>query len=109
VFVLLLYSIDLIFVCHQKLYDCNKASPETYVLAAAHIIEYAVHKSGHINVTVLVHTNRVPGAPNQTADMNFIKKFIQVVPIGKPYEQTAHTDSAILIAHTDSAYWYTDT
>jgi len=61
------------------LYDNTKASPECYVLAAAHAIEYALRNSSEINVTVLVHTNHVPGAPNASADMGFIKGFISTL------------------------------
>jgi len=61
------------------LYDNTKASPECFVLAAAHAIEFALRNSSEINVTVLVHANYVPGAPNASADMGFIKGFISTL------------------------------
>lgn len=61
------------------LYDCNKATPEQYVLAAAYTIDWSLRQyPDQTNVTVLVHTVNIPGGPNQSADTNFIKLFIQV-------------------------------
>ena len=61
------------------LYDGSKASPEAYVLAAAHAIIHALSHSTELNVTVLVHAVNVPGAPNDNADLTFIKGFISVL------------------------------
>lgn len=61
------------------LYDGTKAPPEFYVLAAAHAIQYALRRSNEMNVTVVVHAVNVPGAPNDNADLNFIKGFISVL------------------------------
>ncbi len=61
------------------LYDNTKATPEQFVLAAAHTIEYSLSQHpDQVNVTVIVHTANVPGHPAATADMNFIKLFIAV-------------------------------
>lgn len=61
------------------LYDNTKATPEQYVLAAGHTIDYALKQyPDEVNVTVIVHTANIPGAPNQAADTTFIKLFIQV-------------------------------
>ena len=60
------------------LYDKNKASPEMYVLGAAHCIDVALSLASTINVTVLVHTANAEGGPNAPADMNFIKAFVAV-------------------------------
>ena len=61
------------------LYDSTKATPEQYVLAAAYTIDWSLKQCpDQTNVTVLVHTVNIPGAPNQSADTNFIKLFIQV-------------------------------
>lgn len=61
------------------LYDNTKATPEQYVLAAAHTIEYSLEQCpDQVNVTVIVHTANVPGHPAATADMDFIKLFIKV-------------------------------
>jgi hypothetical protein len=62
------------------LYDNSAATPQQYVIAAAHIIEYSLKLCpDQLNVTVVVHSASVPGAANATgADMNFIKLFIQV-------------------------------
>lgn len=61
------------------LYDGSKASPEAYVLAAAHAITYALSQSAELSVTVVVHAVNVPGAPNDNADLTFIKGFISVL------------------------------
>jgi len=61
------------------LYDGSKAPPEAYVLAAAHAIQFALSRSTEPNVTVVVHAVNVPGAPNDNADLNFIKGFISVL------------------------------
>lgn len=61
------------------LYDGSKASPEAYVLAAAHAITHALAQSAELNVTVVVHAVNVPGAPNDNADLTFIKGFISVL------------------------------
>lgn len=64
------------------LYDVNKASPEEFVMAAAYTIDWSLAQyPEQVNVTVLVHTVNIPGGPNQGADTNFIKLFIQVILI----------------------------
>lgn len=61
------------------LYDANIATPQQYVLAAAYTIDYSLRQyPDQVNVTVIVHTVNIPGGPNQAADNNFIKLFIQV-------------------------------
>ena len=62
------------------LYDNTVATPQQYVLAAAHTIEYALKQyPDQVNVTVVVHSSAVPGVKNATgADTNFIKLFVQV-------------------------------
>jgi hypothetical protein len=61
------------------LYDCNKATPEQFVLAAAYTIDWSLRQyPEEVNVTVIVHTVNVPNGPNQGADMAFIKLFTQV-------------------------------
>jgi hypothetical protein len=68
-----------IVVMRGGLYDVNIATPQQYVLAAAYTIDYSLQQyPEEVNVTVLVHTFHVPGGPNQSADTNFIKLFIQV-------------------------------
>lgn len=63
------------------LYDANIATPQQYVLAAAYTIDYSLRQHPEeVNVTVIVHTVNIPGGPNQSADTNFIKLFIQVPP-----------------------------
>eukprot|EP01039_Chlorochromonas_danica_P010323 gene10323-11426_t len=67
------------------LYDSNKATPEQYVLAAAYTIDWSLKQHpGEVNVTVIVHTVNIPGGPNQSADMNFIKLFSQVLSDNYP-------------------------
>lgn len=67
------------------LYDCNVATPEEYVLAAAYTIDWSLQQyPTEVNVTVLVHTATVPEGPNQSADTNFIKLFIQVLSDNYP-------------------------
>lgn len=61
------------------LYDNVKATPEQFVLAAAYAIEYSLRTHPkQINVTVVVDTVIIPGAPNLGADMTFIKLFVKV-------------------------------
>lgn len=61
------------------LYDNVKATPEQFVLAAAYAIEYSLKTNpDQINVTVIVDTVIIPGAPNLGADMTFIKLFVKV-------------------------------
>jgi hypothetical protein len=61
------------------LYDSSVASPEHFVLAAAHAIEWSLKcNPDQINVTVVCDTTIIPGAPNLGADMNFIKPFVKV-------------------------------
>ena len=57
------------------LYDQSLASAETYILTAAHCIDYVLKTSNQIAVTVFVHSAAVPGASNQNPDMDFIKGF----------------------------------
>jgi hypothetical protein len=67
------------------LYDCHKATPEEYVLAAAYTIDWSLQQHPEqTNVTVIVHTASVPNGPNQSADTNFIKLFIQVLSDNYP-------------------------
>lgn len=67
------------------LYDCNVATPEEYVLAAAYTIDWSLKQyPKEVNVTVLVHTATVAEGPNQSADTNFIKLFIQVLSDNYP-------------------------
>lgn len=66
-------------MCIGGLYDANVATPHQYVMAAAYTIDWAIRQHpDQVNVTVLVHTVNIPGGPNQAADTNFIKLFIQV-------------------------------
>lgn len=61
------------------LYDNTKATPEQFVIAAAYAIEYSLKMNPtQINVTVIVDTWIIPGAPNLGADMAFIKLFVKV-------------------------------
>lgn len=61
------------------MYDNTKATPEQFVLAAAYAIEYSLRTHpDQINVTVVVDTSIIPGAPNPGADMTFIKQFVKV-------------------------------
>jgi hypothetical protein len=67
------------------LYDCNVATPEEYVLAAAYTIDWSLRQfPKEVNVTVLVHTATVADGPNQSADTTFIKLFIQVLSDNYP-------------------------
>lgn len=78
------------------LYDSNAATPEQYVLAAAHIIEYALEQSKfrpvaeggdgtrQVNVTVLVQSEAVAGQTGTGADMTFIKLFTKVLSDNYP-------------------------
>lgn len=67
------------------LYDCNVASPEEYVMAAAYTIDWSLKQHpDQTNVTVIVHTATVAEGPNQSADTNFIKLFIQVLSDNYP-------------------------
>ena len=61
------------------LYDNTKASAESYILIAAHLIDYALKRSNHISITVFVHSAAVPGASNQNPDFDFIKGFSSVM------------------------------
>jgi hypothetical protein len=66
-------------------YDCNVATPEEYVLAAAYTIDWSLRQfPKEVNVTVLVHTATVADGPNQSADTAFIKLFIQVLSDNYP-------------------------
>jgi hypothetical protein len=67
-----------------SLYDNTKASADTFVLLAAHIIDYTIKFYGSLNVAVFVHSVSVPGAPNAPADMDFIKKFISTLSDNYP-------------------------
>lgn len=61
------------------LYDSTKASPDTYVMLAAHAIDWALRRSEHCAITCLVHSASVPGAPNEGTDVTFIKGFVQTL------------------------------
>lgn len=61
------------------LYDSSKASAETYVLLAAHAMQWALNNSNCCALTVLVHSVAVPGAANESADTNFIGKFVKTL------------------------------
>lgn len=67
-----------------SLYDKNGASCESYVFASVLTIETALRSGGvggtpAESITVLVHTSLIPGAPNASADITFIKAFVKVL------------------------------
>ena len=66
------------------LYDTKAATPMQYALSAAYVIDTALARSQQPAVTVIVHVARVPGAPNEGADLNFIKSFIKVLSDNYP-------------------------
>ena len=65
-------------------YDSKVASPLQYVLAAAYVIDTVMSRSDQISVTVLVHACGIKGAPNESADINFIKTFVQILSDNYP-------------------------
>jgi CRAL/TRIO domain len=65
-------------------YSNKLATPNQYVLAAAYVIDRALAQSDQISVTVMVHASAVDGAPNESADVNFIKLFVQVLSDNYP-------------------------
>lgn len=86
------------------LYDNVVATPEQFVKAAAHAIEWSLQQHpGQINVTVIVHTVNIPGAPNLGADMNFIKQFVQV---GRKINKKMHTLTFCFLIFTFSRRIY---
>ena len=66
------------------LYDSKAATPMQYALSAAYVIDTALARSHQSTFTVIVHVARVPGAPNEGADLNFIKSFIKVLSDNYP-------------------------
>lgn len=65
-------------------YSSKHATPNQYVLAAAYVIDRVLAESDQISVSVLVHASGVDGAPNESADINFIKLFVQVLSDNYP-------------------------
>lgn len=65
-------------------YSNKLATPNQYVLAAAYVIDRALAQSDQISVSVLVHASGIAGAPNESADINFIKLFVQVLSDNYP-------------------------
>ena len=65
-------------------YNSKVASPLQYVLAAAYVIDTVMSQSDQISVTVLVHACGIKGAPNESADINFIKTFVQILSDNYP-------------------------
>ena len=65
-------------------YSSKVATPLQYVLAAAYVIDTVLAESDQICVTVLVHACGVKGAPNESADINFIKLFVQILSDNYP-------------------------
>ena len=65
-------------------YDSKVATPMQYVLAAAYVIDAAMAQCDQISVTVLVHACGIKGAPNESADINFIKTFVQILSDNYP-------------------------
>ena len=65
-------------------YDSKVATPLQYVLAAAYVIDSVMAESDQISVTVLVHACGQKGAPNESADINFIKTFVQILSDNYP-------------------------
>lgn len=59
-------------------YDNRVASFESYVLLAAHIIDHVIEATGAPQVTVIVYTAYIPGAPNLDVDTQFIRRFTEV-------------------------------
>jgi hypothetical protein len=53
------------------MYDRNRASYETYVLAAAHTVDYALRKCDQ--VSVVAHTSAIPGAVTNKFRNNFLR------------------------------------
>ena len=66
------------------LYDSKAATPMQYALAAAYVIDRALAASTQTAVTVMVHVRAAPGAPNEPADVTFIKNFVKVLSDNYP-------------------------
>jgi hypothetical protein len=66
------------------LYDSKAATPMQYALAAAYVIDRALAASPQTAVTVMVHVRAAPGAPNEPADVTFIKNFVKVLSDNYP-------------------------
>jgi hypothetical protein len=64
------------------LYDPAKATGQQYILAAAHMVEYALRFGSQI--TVIVHTGHVEGGANAGIDMNFTKGYVKVMSDNYP-------------------------
>ena len=68
----------------SALYDSKAATPMQYTLAAAYVIDTVLAITNQPAVTVIVCVAQVPGAPNEGADLNFIKSFIKVLSDNYP-------------------------
>ncbi len=66
------------------LYDSKVATPMQYALAAAYVIDKALAENQQEAVTVIVHVSRLPDAPNEAADLHFIKSFVKVLSENYP-------------------------
>ena len=68
----------------SALYDSKAASAMQYTLAAAYVIDTVLATTNQTAVTVIVCVAQVPGAPNEGADLNFIKSFVKVLSDNYP-------------------------
>ena len=62
----------------SALFDSRVIPSEAFVIAAAHGLDYALNFYKANAITVMVDISSVPGAPNLSADINFIKSFVKV-------------------------------
>ena len=68
----------------SALYDSKAATAMQYTLAAAYVIDNILASTNQSAVTVIVCVAQVPGAPNEGADLNFIKSFVKVLSDNYP-------------------------
>lgn len=62
-----------------SLYDKDKASPEEYVMVAAHTMEWVLRQHPEeVNITVVVSTAIIEGHPYPSANVDFMKLFAKV-------------------------------
>lgn len=62
----------------SALFDSRAIPSEAFVTLAAHCMDYAFKYYNSKMVTVMVDITSVPGAPNLSADITFIKLFVKV-------------------------------
>ena len=63
-------------------YDSTAAPPEVYVMACSLLMDWVLHRTRHVGLTVLVYVGHIDDGknePNRQTDTSFLKLFIKTL------------------------------